>query len=173
MRNCFFIIRQADAFVTYQYFQNEQNEAKKRYKSPLRTFKSQNCVLGRFPTPTTRFRGEIIRQADAFVRHQYFQNEQNGAKKRYKSQNSILRSWNTPVSSWIDEGRSKRLPVNSGRSVSRITVLAEQIVHGFLEIYALRVPGPVSFSSDRISIPKIDKRHTVPLRSPPALPGRI
>ena len=69
-----------------------------------------------------------------------------------------------PVSSWIDEGRSKRLPVNFGRSASQITVLADQIVHVFLEIHVLRVPGPVSFSSDRISIPKIDKRHTAPLR---------
>ena len=42
-----------------------------------------------------------------------------------------------------------------------------------LEIHVLRVPGPVSFSSVRISIPKIDKRHTAPLRSPPALPGWI
>ena len=34
----------------------------------------------------------IIRQADGFSQSRVFQNEQNGAKKRYKSQNSILRS---------------------------------------------------------------------------------
>ena len=43
----FFVIRRAVAFVTYQNFQNEQKRSKKRYKSPLRTFTSQNCVWGR------------------------------------------------------------------------------------------------------------------------------
>ena len=37
----------------------------------------------------------ILRRADAFVTHQNVQNEQNGAKKRYKSQNPSLGIWIT------------------------------------------------------------------------------
>ena len=50
----------------------------------------------------------VIRQGDAFVTHQYFQNEQNGAKKRYKSQISILRDWIAPVTAGIVWGGLKR-----------------------------------------------------------------
>ena len=98
----------------------------------------------------------FMRQADAFVTPQEFQNEQNRSKNDTKSKNPSLRRWDAPVSSWNVQGRLKR------SSCEFLTLLRSTFVVFSLKIHTLRICGPVPFSSNRVSI----ELHTSPTVAP-------